>query len=73
MRKKTRIKKILKLIETYWNKNPDQRFGQLLINLGIADDSIRVWNNTDDALEEYLNLTINDSNSNDNQTIRKRK
>ena len=54
MREKARIKRILKLIEKHWNKNPDLRFGQLLINLGIADDSIRVWTNEDEGLEEYL-------------------
>ena len=56
MREKARIKRILKLIEKHWNKNPDLRFGQLLINIGIADDSIRVWNNEDDDLEDYLKI-----------------
>jgi len=32
MRKKTRIKKILKIIEEKWNEYPDQRLGQLLQN-----------------------------------------
>lgn len=31
-----------------WNKNPDQRIGQLLINLGMIDDSIERW-----CTEEY--------------------
>ena len=54
MRDKKRIKRILKLIEEHWNKHPDLRFGQLLINLGVADDSIRVWLNEDEGLEKYL-------------------
>ena len=54
MRDIKRIKRILDKIEKIWNKSPDQRFGQLLINLGVVDDSIRIWNNNDDALEEYL-------------------
>jgi len=54
MRNEKRIRRILKLIEELWNKHPDQRLGQLLINLGIVDDSMRVWRNEDDALEEYL-------------------
>jgi hypothetical protein len=33
MRDPARIKKILELIENYWNKNPDLRMFQLLINL----------------------------------------
>lgn len=54
MRDKTRIKRILKLIESNWNEYPDLRFGQLLINIGIVDDSMRVWRNEDKELEEYL-------------------
>ena len=54
MRDKKRIKRILKLIEEKWNKHPDQRFGQLLINLGLIKDSLKVWNNEDDGLEEFL-------------------
>jgi hypothetical protein len=30
-------------IITEWKKVPDQRIGQLLINLGMLEDSIRVW------------------------------
>jgi len=54
MREQERIKRILNLIETYWNKYPDQRFGQMLINLGVCEDSSRLWRNQDDGFEEYL-------------------
>lgn len=54
MRDKKRIKRILKLLQKIWLTMPDQRFGQLLINLGIADDSMRLWINEDDGMEEYL-------------------
>jgi len=54
MRDKKRIKRILKQIEKFWMQVPDQRFGQLLINLRIVDDTIRVWSNEDDDFEEYL-------------------
>ena len=54
MRDIKRIKRILKLIEDYWNKYSDQRFGQLIINMGIADDSNRVWQRDDWDLEEDL-------------------
>jgi len=35
---------ILIQIDDYWNKNPDQRFGQMLINLGIAENNYYLWN-----------------------------
>jgi len=58
MKDKKRIKRIIKIIETYWDKHPDQRFGQMLINLGICADDIRLWNNQDEVLEEYLKLNF---------------
>ena len=67
MRDKKRIKRILKLLETLWNNNSDQRFGQLLINLGIVDDSINVWQNEDNGLEEYLKQKIKENEKNNNK------
>ena len=58
MRDKKRIKRILKLLGKHWDNYPDQRFGQLLINLGVVNDSMRVWRNEDDALEKYLKLNL---------------
>jgi len=55
MRDPKRIKRILKLIEKYWNLNQDQRFGQALINAGIVTDEMWVWQMEDDKLEEGLN------------------
>ena len=54
MRQPGRINKILKLLGDNWNKYPDYRFGQLLINIGICDDSVRLWHTDDDELEKYL-------------------
>ena len=54
MREKERIKRILDLIQEYWEKHQDFRFGQMLINLGVVNDDLRLWNNQDDKLEEYL-------------------
>jgi len=54
MRDKNRIKIILKLLEEIWQKNPDQRFGQLLINFGIIKDDFEIWKKEDDLLEKYL-------------------
>lgn len=58
MREKERIKRILNKLERLWLHNQDMRFGQLLINLGIADDSLRVWQNEDSGLEKYLDKNI---------------
>ena len=54
MRDKNRIQKILNLLKELWQKNPDQRFGQLLINLGIVRDGFETWQKEDDILEKYL-------------------
>jgi len=43
MRDKKRIKPFLKYIEQEWLKEPDARFGQLLINLGIVKDDFQTW------------------------------
>lgn len=61
MRDKTRINRILKLLEQHWNKSSDQRFGQLLINLNICDDEPRLWGNEDDAFENYLKALLKDN------------
>jgi len=54
MRDERRIKKILKILEEIWEKSSDQRFGQLLINLGVIKDDFETWKNEDDLLEEHL-------------------
>lgn len=46
----------------YWKENPDQRIGQVLINLGLIPDSVQAWNDEESdileaqglAPEEYL-------------------
>lgn len=58
MRDVPRIKRILGLIEDLWNLYPDYRFGQLLINYNIVDDSNIVWHNEDDKFEEHLKAII---------------
>jgi len=54
MRDPKRISRILKLLETIWAKSDDYRFGQMLINLGIAPDELWFWNMDDDELEKGL-------------------
>ena len=58
MREEKRIQRILKLIETYWENNSNQSFGQMLINLGICEDDIRLWNYSDDESEEHLKMAV---------------
>lgn len=54
MRDPKRIKKILKTLERRWTEFPDLRFGQLLINLGICEDDLRLWNLEDDVTFKHL-------------------
>ncbi len=54
MRNPNRIKRILRLIEEIWSSSPDQRFGQLLINLGLIPDNLDSWKYEDEDLEKYL-------------------
>jgi len=44
------ISKLSRKTITYWKKNPDMRFGQMLINLGLAPDSMRLWADEDDMI-----------------------
>ena len=32
-----------KEVRTYWEENPDQRIGQVLINLNLVPDDFKVW------------------------------
>lgn len=54
MRDEKRIDRILGLIKEIWEKSPDQRFGQLMINLGVFKDSPIVWIGEDYKLENKL-------------------
>ena len=54
MRDPKRIKIILKEIEKLWKGVPDWRFGQMLINSGLVEDSNFTWNVEDDGLLNQL-------------------
>jgi len=43
MRNVNRIKPFMEWVTREWEKSPDQRFGQFLINQGLAEDSIGLW------------------------------
>jgi len=54
MRDKNRINRILRILEEIWDRNPDQRFGQLLINLGVVKDDFDTLHVEDDLMEQHL-------------------
>jgi uncharacterized protein YihD (DUF1040 family) len=54
MRDVKRIERILDLLKKLWMKEPDLRFGQMLIVYSIAEDNTRVWTTEDDKFEERL-------------------
>ncbi len=60
MRDPKRIDRILNFIGEYWKKHPDQRFGQMMINGGIIEDSMIVWNAEDKSFEEFLEELVKD-------------
>ena len=53
MRDTKRRDRILTRLWRYWRKNPDQRFYQVLINLGLLPDG-GSWNIEDDEVEKHL-------------------
>ncbi len=65
MRDPKRIKNILNLLEKLWNKNPDQRLGQLLENYvftqGIRGDktSVKLFYQEDDETILILRKQLN--------------
>jgi len=58
MRELERIDRILENIKNIWLINHDLRFGQLLINIGIAPDDLELWAMEDNELEDILKLRI---------------
>jgi uncharacterized protein YihD (DUF1040 family) len=54
MRDPKRIEKLLKLIDEEWQRHPDLRFCQLLINLGIVPDTTYAWQLEDADIIEHL-------------------
>ena len=55
MRRIERIDEICELLRKLWHNNPDMRFGQLLINYSIAEDTFRLWSQEDEpGFIEYM-------------------
>lgn len=57
MRDPKRIRKILSKLEELWNKYPDMRFGQLLINFVYLHEKA-IWFEEDDKLLEKIEEMI---------------
>jgi len=58
MRDPKRIKRILNLIKTAWNRVPDWRLGQLISNISKQNDPFYF---EDDKLEEELKRIIKEN------------
>ncbi len=58
MRELKRIKRILDKLEKLWNKSPDMRFGQLLINNHLARDDFQTWLKEDNEIEKILDTKL---------------
>ena len=37
-------------LKNYWTNNPDLRFGQMLINLELMPDKLRIWNDEESEI-----------------------
>ncbi len=57
MRDQKRIKRILTKLEIYWNKYPDLRLGQLIVNQ-IPSERVHPFFFEDDDLERELDNAI---------------
>jgi hypothetical protein len=60
MRDKERIRRITSLLAELWEKNPDYRFYQMLINNGLIEDS-QLWHIEDDKIEEHLKKAVEET------------
>ena len=55
MRDEKRIKVILNKIEQIWGQHPDERFYQMMINIGMMNDSYKDWSTEDSDIINHLN------------------
>ena len=58
MRDEKRITRIMNKIKKYWERNPDMRFNQLLINLNVIPDGNH-WMIPDEHVEKVLEDNLN--------------
>lgn len=60
MRDIKRIKPFLEKLEKAWNFSPDLRFGQLLINMRLVEDTCETWYAEEGQLEAKIDEWIGD-------------
>jgi len=67
MRDPARIHRIISLLESYWEENPDLRLCQIVLNtVNTANFSSSPYYVEDDVFEEALKKHLSDLNSSDN-------
>ena len=62
MRDPKRIKRITDTLRELWEKQPDSRFYQFLINEGIINDTYENWIIEDEKIEEHLKKRLKTMN-----------
>jgi len=55
MRDKKRIKRMMDKLTKLWEQNPDFRFYQFFINIGMMPDHTKLWYMEDNETEKYIN------------------
>jgi hypothetical protein len=48
------------IIVKYWEENPEQRIGQVLINLGLINDSLFIWLDTEEDILESFGIPLSE-------------
>jgi len=46
--------RIMKLLDRFWQKHPEMRFGQLLIASGLVEDNAELWLKEDSDVKHKL-------------------
>lgn len=67
MRDPARIHRMISLLESYWEKHPDLRLCQIILNaVNTANFSSSPYYVEDDIMEEALRKQLSDLNASDN-------
>lgn len=64
MRDPKRIRRILDKIDEYWEKNPDLRLGQILVNFAPLNFKSDIFYWEDEDLEKTLDTILDNSYTN---------
>lgn len=67
MRDPSRIPRLISMLESYWEKNPDMRLCQIFSNLAVGTNfSSDPYYLEDDLFEEILRIKLRDLDTPDN-------